>query len=210
MDSVLVVVPIMATLLMGAISPGPSFIVVAKSSLEETQAKGVAIAFGIGIASALFGIAALAGLHVVFETVPWLYVLLKFFGGLYLMYLAYKIFKGAREPLPTLQAKGRRHSKKDTVKGIALGFVTQISNPKTAVVFASVFATFMTAKPDVSLYLVLIPLIFIFEFGWYAFVAILLSRPKPQQVYAQAKPGLDRMAATILGALGIKLMSDSL
>ncbi|WP_419797814.1 MAG: LysE family translocator [Terasakiella sp.] len=210
MDLLLVVLPIIGTLLIGAISPGPSFIVVAKSSLGGSRGKGVAVAFGIGLASAVFAVLALGGLHVIFETVPRLYVGFKVLGGSYLVYLAYKIFVNAKNPLSEVRVQTGQQAKRPMLKGVILGFLTQISNPKTAIVFASVFATFMNREPDMVLYLVLVPMIFLLEFVWYTVVAVLLSNSRPRKIYAQAKTTIDRITAGLLGALGIKLVSDTL
>lgn len=210
MDLLVIVLPIIGTLLIGAISPGSSFIVVAKSSLGGSRGKGVAVAFGIGWASAVFAVLALGGLHVIFETVPWLYVGFKVLGGSYLVYLAYKIFVNAKKPLSEVRVQTGQQAKRPMLKGVILGFLTQISNPKTAIVFASVFATFMDREPDMVLYLVLVPMIFLLEFVWYTVVAILLSNSGPRKIYAQAKTTIDRVTAGLLGALGIKLVSDTL
>src|SRR3954470_5278786 len=136
MESLLAFLSIGAALSVGAMSPGPSFVMVARTSLAGTRADGVAAALGMGVGGVIFATAALLGLQAVLAAVPMLYAALKVGGGAYLMFLAYRIWCGARDPLQL-----------DTVTSVrrpfTLGLLTQLTNPKTAVVYASVFASLL-------------------------------------------------------------------
>jgi threonine/homoserine/homoserine lactone efflux protein len=55
----------------------------------------------------------------------------------------------------------------------------------------------------------LLPLIFVIETGWYTVVAMLFSSAPPRAAYLRWKAWIDRLAAGIIGALGIKLISDA-
>ena len=57
------------------------------------------IGCGLGIAAAGWTLAALVGLDALFTLFPWSYVLVKIVGGLYLSYLAYRIWKAAPQPV---------------------------------------------------------------------------------------------------------------
>jgi threonine/homoserine/homoserine lactone efflux protein len=154
----------------GAMSPGPSFVLVSRIAVGQSRLHGLASAIGMGLGGALFAVLALAGLVALLEQVEWLYLVLKCAGGLYLVYLGIAIWRGAREPVSTGASDG---SAPLTVPGaIVLGLVTQVSNPKTAVVYASIFAALMPHDPPLSVVLALPPLIFLIEAGWYAVVAV--------------------------------------
>ena len=214
MDQLLVISAIMGALLIGMISPGPSFLVVARTAMVFSRAQAVAVSVGMGLASAFFGILALVGLHVLLEQVSWLYLVLKLAGGSYLLFLAWQIFKGAKVPLSvtaeTLSGDVQTTRKRNQLlRACGVGFITQVSNPKTAIVFASVFATFLNKEPTMFLYLILVPLIFLAETGWYILVAIALSGHRLRTAYGAAKSWIDRLAGAVMGGLGIKLLGDS-
>jgi threonine/homoserine/homoserine lactone efflux protein len=135
---------ILGALAVGVVSPGPSFVLIARTAVASSRADGVAAAFGMGGGGLVFAMAALLGLHGVLLAVPSLYIVLKIAGGLYLGYLGVRIWSSARQPLtiPTL-APG---SRKNLLKSVALGFTTQISNPKTAIVYASVLRLFSRSR----------------------------------------------------------------
>src|ERR1700761_9370764 len=90
---------ILGALLIGAMSPGPSFLVVARNAIGLSRRDGLATALGMGIGGVFFSGIALLGLYTLLAAVTWLYVSLKVAGGLYLIYLASKIWRGAKTPL---------------------------------------------------------------------------------------------------------------
>jgi threonine/homoserine/homoserine lactone efflux protein len=192
----------------GAMSPGPSFVLVSRISVANTRLHGLAAAIGMGLGGALFAVLALAGLIALLERVEWLYLVLKVAGGLYLVYLGVMIWRGAAAPISVGSADGR--SMLSLPRSLALGFVTQISNPKTAVVYASIFAALMPQNPPLMVVLALPPVIFLIEAGWYAVVAIAFSVPRSQRAYLSAKLWVDRLAGAVIGALGLRLIDESL
>lgn len=87
---------IAAVLIMGVISPGPSFIFVARNAVARSRLHGMVTALGNGAGAAIFSIMAMLGLQKVLTAVPELFIGLKVAGGLYLLWLGYKIFRGRR------------------------------------------------------------------------------------------------------------------
>lgn len=199
---------IAAAIAVGAMSPGPSFVLVSRISVANTRLHGLAAAIGMGLGGALFAVLALAGLIALLERVEWLYLVLKVAGGLYLIYLGVMIWRGATAPISVGSADGR--SMLSLPRSLALGFITQISNPKTAVVYASIFAALMPQKPPLMVVLALPPVIFLIEAGWYSIVAIAFSVPRSQRAYLNAKLWVDRLAGAVIGALGLRLIGESL
>jgi threonine/homoserine/homoserine lactone efflux protein len=93
-------------------------------------------------------------------------------------------------------------------KSFGLGLATQLSNPKTAVVYASIFAALLPAHLPGWMWLALPPLIFAVEAGWYTAVALLFSSPRPRAAYLLSKRWIDRLAGSVMGALGVRLILD--
>ena len=67
---------------------------------------------------------------------PELFIGLKVAGGLYLLWLGYKIFRGSAQPMD-FSASGMAGNR-SLLKTFRDGLYTQFSNPKTALVFASI------------------------------------------------------------------------
>ncbi|MBZ9653836.1 LysE family translocator [Phyllobacterium lublinensis] len=208
MTAFAVLFSILAAIAMGAVSPGPSFVLVSRISVASSRTHGLASALGMGVGGALFAALAVLGLTALLMQFEWLYLLLKLLGGAYLVYIAVRIWRGASEPL--ILSEGR-----DAAGGISvfraflLGLVTQLSNPKTSIVYASIFAALMPPSPPLWLLLALPPMLFCVEAGWYAVVAFAFSGLRARQAYARLKIWIDRGAGAVMGALGFKLMFEA-
>lgn len=195
---------ILAALLIGAMSPGPSFVIVARNSIGLSRRDGLATALGMGIGGVFFSGIALAGLYTLLAAVEWLYVSLKVAGGLYLIWIASKVWRGAAAPLAAVEASAG--DRKNVRKSFWIGLSTQLSNPKTAIYYGSIFAALLPQHPPVWCYFLLPPAVFAIEAGWYTTVALCFSSRRPRELYLKAKAWVDRIAAGAIGALGLRLI----
>jgi threonine/homoserine/homoserine lactone efflux protein len=206
MDTTLALLGIAGAMTVGAMSPGPSFVMVARTAVAS-RSDGLAAALGMGAGGLVFAIAALAGLQAAFLAVPGLYLAINGFGGAYLIYLGFRIWRGARQPLAMTQdtdASPRQPGRGG--RTFLLGLATQLSNPKTAVVYASIFAAFLPREVPLVLALAVPVVIFCIETGWYAIVALALSSAAPRSAYLRYKAWIDRAAGGVMGLLGLRLV----
>jgi threonine/homoserine/homoserine lactone efflux protein len=90
---------ILGAILLGAISPGPSFVLVARTAVAVSRRDALATALGMGVGGLIFAGTALLGLMVVLASVPWLYLAIKVAGACYLLYLALSLWNGANDSL---------------------------------------------------------------------------------------------------------------
>lgn len=196
---------VLGALAIGVISPGPSFVMVAKEAVSISRTNGLAAALGMGLGGTVYAVAALAGLQAVMLAVPILYSILKLVGGVYLCYLGYRIYAGAKRPLSIADDRVG-HVQRSARISFWYGLTTQLSNPKTAVVYGSVFAAFLPATLSLALAATLVAVVFALEASWYAIVAALLSAPAPRRAYAGCKTFVDRAAGIVMFGLGLRLI----
>lgn len=209
MSSLIVFISIVGTVLIGAISPGPSFVLVSHTAIIRSRGAGLAAALGMGIGGAIFALLALAGLNALLMRVEWAYLLFKLLGGVYLAYLGLRIWRGASAPLPPESARPSAGGA-SVWKSLALGLATQLSNPKTAIVYGSIFAAFLPPAPDPWLFSALPLGVFVVEAGWYVLVALVFSAERPRAAYGRAKHVVDRIAGAVMVGLGLRLVLDAL
>lgn len=212
MNTTLSLLGIAGAMAVGAMSPGPSFVMVARTAVASRR-DGLAAALGMGAGGLVFAIAALAGLQAAFLAVPGLYLAIKGFGGAYLVYLGVRIWRGARQPLamaaavpPGGTSAGAQGSGAHPLRTFLVGLATQVSNPKTAVVYASIFAAFLPRDVPLVLALSVPVVIFCIETGWYTVVALALSSAAPRSAYLRYKAWIDRAAGGVMGLLGLRLV----
>lgn len=188
--------------LMAAISPGPSFVMSVRTAANEGFGAAVALAFGFGLGAVLWAVAALAGLALLFELMPQLFTVMKIVGGLFLLWIAYQIWKHAPAPLPDRVA--------DTVpqswgSAFRLGFLTFATNPKPAVFFGAVFVGLVPPGTPLPWLAAIVLAVFANETLWYIFVARVFSLPRARAAYARAKTWVDRALAGLIAAFGAKI-----
>ena len=180
---------------------------VARIAAVKSRRQGLAAAVGMGLGGVIFAGLALFGLQAILAVVPSLYVILKIMGGFYLCYLGFRIYKSANEPLE-FNSDSAPHKNKIT-HSFLTGLVTHVCNPKTAIVYASVFAAFLPSSISTLLGLSVLILVFTIEAGWYSVVAVTLSTTTPRKIYLKCKAWIDRGAGIVLGALGLKLVTSN-
>ena len=208
MNEIFSLAAIFGVLCVGTVSPGPSFVMVARTAVSSGQAEATAASLGMGIGGVIFAIVALAGLQALLLAVPTLYVVLKLAGGLYLAYLGIRILRGAGEPL-TVSSEPATKREGSLLRSLIFGLGTQLSNPKTAIVYASVFATFLPNGVGFQSGVALVVMVFLLETSWYTLVALVLSAEKPRKAYLRFKSLIDRVAGGMIFLLGMKLASSA-
>lgn len=196
---------IIGALAAGTISPGPSFVMVAREAVAASRSHALFAALGMGVGGAVFAAAALAGLQAALLAVPSLYLLLKVLGGAYLCYLGYLTWKSASLPLDA-KGDGTDAAPRSLVSAFLSGLITQMSNPKTAVVYASVFAALLPRTYSRTFECTLVGAVFLLETGWYGLVASVLSTDFLRKRYLACKSWIDRTAGAIMCLLGLRLI----
>ena len=190
-------------LMLGAMSPGPTSIYVAKNSIAISRKHGLFTALGTGAGAAIFALLAVLGLQAFLLAVPSAYLALKICGGLYLLWMAYKIIKHAKEPIDTENDLSAQMSYR---RAFTTGLITQLSNPKIAIILASIFTALLPKDIPTYFYFVLPVLCFFIDAGWCSLVAVALSAEKPRRVYLKFKSNFDRAAGAVMTVLGLKLI----
>jgi threonine/homoserine/homoserine lactone efflux protein len=207
LESVFILAAILGALLIGAISPGPSFVLVARISIARSRRDGLAAALAMGVGGVILGGLALLGLRTLLMQAGWLYLGLKAAGGLYLLYLGIRLWRSASEAI-AVEGAGERAAAQPR-RSFAIALATQLSNPKAAVIYGSIFAALLPAQPPLWMCLALPPLILLVEAGWYVVVALAFSSTRPRAAYLRSKRWIDRLAGSVLGVLGIRLIVDA-
>ena len=182
-------------------SPGPAFLAVSRTAISTSRSAGIIAAGGLATGALIWAIATMFGLDVLFAKAPWLYDALRLGGAAYLIYLGVGMlrsaWRGERMKSDGVGPSGNRTFLR------ALG--VQLSNPKAAVFFGSIFVTLLPAAAPLWVKGAALAILGINEFGFYGLVAVVLSAPRAQRIYGNAKRALDALFGGFLTVLGVKL-----
>lgn len=185
-------------LLVAIASPGPALLMATHTSASRGRAAGVAAGIGLGLMAAIWTMLALLGLAVVFELFPMVYIGAKILGGAYLLYLAYKMWRNASAPI-NARIPAARHAFRQ-------GFLVNLLNPKSVLFAAAVLVAVFPAGLSVAESFVIVINHFLVEVAFYTTLAFCMSTQVVSKRYMKAKVYIDRGAAVILGALGIRIV----
>lgn len=210
MELLLSFAAVFGALTLGAMSPGPSFLFVARTAVAVSRRHALGVALGMGLGAVAFAGLVMVGWQALLLEVPGVYAALKLAGGAYLVWQAIGIWRSAGKPLVLDATGGSATNSSDQRHGslgaaVLRGFLTQVSNPKTAVVYGGVFAALLPHELPAAAAIFLPVGVFVIEAGWYAIVAFALSASRPRRAYLRSKGVIDRLAGGVLGLLGLKL-----
>jgi threonine/homoserine/homoserine lactone efflux protein len=188
--------------LLAVISPGPSFLITARTAVARSRSAGIRVALGLGAGTVIWSSAALLGLNYLFRQYHWLFMAMKIGGALFLIWIAIQIFRHAADQVDLNLGKGNGGGRDPFVQG----FLTQISNPKVAVFFGSIFVAMLPREVEPWMIVALIVIVTMNEIVWYSFVALFFGSPPVRRGYLVAKKWIDRATGLFLGALGLRLV----
>lgn len=123
-------------------TPGPDMLLIASRSLSQGRWSGFATLAGIQLGTYCHALAAAFGLSQLFAAVPLAYDTVRCAGALYLLYLAWKMFRApgaAFEPSPGAP----RHPAR---RVFFQGLLTNLLNPKMALFVLALFPQFVTPR----------------------------------------------------------------
>jgi threonine efflux protein len=190
------------------VSPGPNVLLVAQTAMARSRRAALAAAAGVASGAALLATGAAVGLGVVTREVAWLGDALQLAGGAYLVVLGALTWRQAREAPPSPQADCAGPD--DAWRFYRRGLLTNLSNPKAAVFFASILtAALGTTVPD-WVRVAAVAVIAVDALLWHCLLALAFGRPGVRRGYGRAKPVVDRLVGAGLGLLGVRLAAATL
>jgi threonine efflux protein len=188
--------------LLAVISPRPSFLITAQTAVARSRLDGVKIAFGLGAGTLVWSTAAVLGLNVLFRLYHWLFIGMKIAGALFLLWIAIQIFRHSKSPIDMSGSNGEAARRNPLLRG----FLTQISNPKVAVFFGSIFVAILPKEVPGWMMIALVVIFTINEISWYTLVSLCFGSAPVRRAYIGAKTWIDRVTGLFLGGLSLRIL----
>ncbi|WP_117193334.1 LysE family translocator [Rhizobium terrae] len=121
------------------LTPGPNMIYLISRSISQGPTAGLISLGGVALGFVFYMLCAAFGITALVMAVPYAYDALRFAGALYLLYLAWQAVKpGGRSPFHVV-----RLPKDGPRKLFIMGLMTNLLNPKVAVLYLSLLPQFI-------------------------------------------------------------------
>ena len=190
------------------LSPGPNMVYLISRSICQGRAAGLVSLGGVALGFVFYMLCAACGITAFVMAVPFAYDTLRIGGALYLLYLAWQAVKpGGRSPfeIRALPVDGPR-------KLFAMGLMTNLLNPKIAVMYLSLLPQFISPAQG-SVLLQSLALGFTQIIVSLAVNALIVIAAGSIAVFLARRPlwaSLQRwLMGTVLTALAVRMLSEA-
>jgi len=193
-----------ATLFMlGVVSPGPNFVVVAQRALNHGRAEAFSTILGVATVSVMWAAASLFGLVVIFKIFPWTQIALRIVGAAYLVWSGVRLWRRASRPAPAMG--GEKATRAGLIDAYRAGLATNLSNAKAITFYSSTFAAAAPAPEKTATLWAVLLLILCLVLLWYGAVALMLTTGPLARAYRRGRLWIERTSGALMIAFGLRL-----
>ncbi len=202
--------PLLSVALLWAVAvvtPGPNFFTTARIAAVHSRRHGLVAALGVACGTVVWGLAGGLGIKSLFSAAPALYLGFKLAGGAYLIYLGIRLLK-RKAPADDGESLVEVARQRSAFSAFRLGLLGNLTNPKTALFVATLFATAMPASPSAPLLAMAIGLMVTLSLSWYCCVVLVFASERMAGVYRRFRRALDRFAGCCYLLFGARMVAS--
>ncbi len=202
MNTAAVLATVASLWFVAAVTPGPNSVLLMRQAMIRPRREALACVAGIGLGTAIWGACGFFGVHALFLAAPVLYWVFRLCGGAYLVFYGLRLvwigFRGEEASEPRL----RRFS----LNPFQIGLLTSLSNPKSALSVAGLFAATMPSHAPIGLGLTSVALMVAISLGWYSLLVWFFAAPWMTALHRSLRRWIDRVSGAIFILLGARLV----
>ncbi|WP_433204254.1 LysE family translocator [Nocardia sp. CA-107356] len=197
------VLALSGVMLVGAMSPGPDFVIVTRNAAVSGRRAGVASAIGIALGVFVWSVVTAIGVAGLLAASAVTFTVLKLIGAGYLAVLGLRALLAARRgnypvQIPELKSHG-------TVHAFRQGLLCNLLNPKVAVFFLALLPQFLPAQPSTIDTLELGVVTTTVCLAWFTLLAVGVGALRHVLNRQRVRRAIDATMGTFMVALGIRI-----
>lgn len=196
---------ILSVYVIGAASPGPSTLMIATVAARQGRGPAVALASGVTLASLVWACVAATGFAAILSASAIAFTVMKWVGGLFLLYLAARALRSAatlQQDLAPLEVRfvSRRSY-------FARGVLMHISNPKAPLVWLATLSVGLGPSASPAFLLLAIAACSIAALFIFLGYALLFSGDAARRAYHSSRRVIDGIVGILFGAVAIRILT---
>jgi len=162
-------IQLIVTCFLGAVSPGPSLLLIVKNSISYGKTNGIITGIAHGLGIFIYAILTILGIAFLYTKYPILIKIISFSLVLYLIYISYKIFFTEEEI--DLEKDNKQKYNQNFTDGFMIAFL----NPKITIFFGALFSQFVNDElTNLEKFQMAFAASFI-DMIWYTFVSLIVG-----------------------------------
>ncbi|WEK05056.1 MAG: LysE family transporter [Candidatus Devosia phytovorans] len=186
-----------------AVIPGADFAMVLRQSIAHGRRAGIMTSAGIATSILVHGSYTLLGLGVIVGNSLMLFNILKWAGAAYLVWLAISALRSA-PPQPPAEAD-LAGAKRGDFAAFALGFLTNLLNPKAVLFFLALFTTLVSARTGNDIKVIYVGSMSIMLFAWFALVSVFFTTASVRQGFFRFGRWFNRVTGITFILLAVRV-----
>ena len=167
--SLLIFFKIFAVCLLGAMSPGPSMVVVINNAIFKNRLNGILTSIGHGVGIGIYALFAVLGIALIIKTNLYVFNVIKFLSIIFLVYLGVNLMITNDK----LEFDGKNINSGFT--SFLQGLSISLLNPKIFIWFVAIYSQFMSVDNDMIFNTILILTASIIDAIWYVILTLLVT-----------------------------------
>lgn len=188
--------------LLGAISPGPDFAMIARNSFKYSRKTALYSALGLALGILVHVAYSLIGVGFIISQSIVLFSVIKLLGAGYLIYIGLKSLRAQSSHLETVEIKEIDINRFEALKQ---GFLTNALNPKVTLLFFSLFSQIISPQTPLFIKIMYGIEMSTATFIWFALVAYLISHSQIKGRFQKFGHYIERFTGAVLILFGLKL-----
>lgn len=190
------------------IVPGPDIFLILRTSLAYGFKQSAFACLGVGAGIILWIILTAFGLKALFVAFPSLRLILTAFSAAYLFYLCAVLLISARKG-GDVNLSAKPECKVCAAKFFALGFLTNISNPKAVLYFTGIFSNFIRSSDNTAQIALLTAIIGAESVAAFLLLGKIFSAKKARETFLKNRRALDAVCSVVFGIFACAILYGS-
>ena len=200
--SIIIFVQVFLVCLLGAMSPGPSMVVVINNAISKNRYHGILTSIGHGIGIGIYALFAVLGIGLIIKTNGFVFNGIKILSIFFLFYLGVKSFTSQNK------IKFGNESKTAGLKSFVEGFSISILNPKIFIWFVAIYSQFMSIENDLIFNSYLIITASIVDASWYILLTFIATSGPALRFFERKSNKISKIIGSIFMIISLILIFD--
>ncbi|QRE73923.1 LysE family translocator [Methylobacterium aquaticum] len=198
---------ILSAAFVASASPGPATLAIADTAMQAGRRTGLALALGVVTGSLTWSVAAALGLAAVMASSVWMLELLRYCGGAYLLYLAWR---SARSAIRGSAARTPHVAEASAARAYARGLALHLTNPKAILFFGSLYTLGLSPRTTPAELILVIAAIGLQSTLIFTSYAWLFSNGRMALGYQRLRRWFESAFALLFAGAGLRVLTARL
>ena len=202
--SLLIFLKIFAVCLLGAMSPGPSMVVVINNAIFKNRLNGILTSIGHGVGIGIYALFAVLGIALIIKTNLYVFNVIKFLSVIFLVYLGINLM--ITDDKLEFDGKDINSGFTSFLQGLSISLL----NPKIFIWFVAIYSQFMSVDNDMIFNTILILTAGIIDTIWYVILTLLVTTNIALDFIKDKSVSLQKFVGSVFIIIGALLLIELL